>query len=48
MVSEITRSKGIPHKSFQGPNVQHIGSLTEQWREMFSQLGKKEIPLLLM
>ena len=32
-VSEITCSRGTPHK------VQHIKSLTEQWREMTSLLG---------
>ena len=29
IVSEIERNKGI-HTSFQGPNMEHIGSLTEQ------------------
>ena len=41
-VSEITRSRGIPHTSFQGPNVQHVESSTEQWREMASLLGNTE------
>ena len=29
--------------SFQSPNVQHVVSLTEQWREMASLLGNTEI-----
>ena len=29
--------------SFQGPNVKHVGYLTEQWREMVSLLGNTEI-----
>ena len=39
-VSEITSSRGISHKS---PNVQHVASLTEQWREMASLLENTEI-----
>ena len=30
------------HTSFNGTNVQHVNSLTEQWREMASLLGNKE------
>ena len=31
------------HTSFRGPNVHHIGSLTEKRREMAPQLGNTEI-----
>ena len=41
--SEITRSRGIPHTSFQSRNMQHVESSTEQWREMASLLGNTEI-----
>ena len=37
IVSEIICSNGIP-QNFQGPNVQRIGYLTEQGREIVSLL----------
>ena len=39
IVSEITRSKGIP----QGTNLQYIKSLTEKWIEMAPLLGNTKI-----
>ena len=34
---------GEYHTSFQIPNVQHVASLTEQWKEMACLLGNTEI-----
>ena len=37
------QAAGEYHTSFQSPNVQHVASLTEQWREMASLLENTEI-----
>ena len=45
--SQKLHEAGEYHTSFQSPNVQHVMSLTEQWREMASLLGNTEIFLKL-
>ena len=39
--SQKLHAAGEYHTGFQSPNVQHVESLTEQWREMASLLGNK-------
>ena len=43
--SQKLHAAGEYHTSFQSPNVQHVGSLTEQWGEMASLLGNKHSKL---
>ena len=45
--SQKLHEAGEYHTSFQSPNVQHVMSLTGQWREMASLLGNTEIFLKL-
>ena len=43
--SQKLHAAGEYHTSFQSPHMQHVSSLTEQWREMASLLGNTEILL---